>query len=228
MIFFRKNLFFILLFWSTNSFGQHSIIFTPTIEQDNLELNKGYFIEKQKDSIQLSSLKFYISDITFWQNKKLVHALEKKHFLLDLEKPSSFSIPLNTKESLHVSSIKFNLGIDSTTNVSGALGGDLDPTNGMYWTWQNGYINFKMEGTSANCPARKNKFQFHLGGYLEPYDGLREIELTIPDQKDIVVELDLSTFFNSIDLSTTYQIMSPSDQAMKLASKIQKIFLTKE
>ena len=75
--------------------------------------------------------------------------------------------------------IKFNLGIDSLTNVSGVMGGDLDPTKGMYWTWQSGYINFKMEGSSAVCPTRNHEFQFHIGGYQDPFYAMQTLELEV-------------------------------------------------
>ena len=77
---------------------------------------------------------------------------------------------LEIPEDTEFDAIQFNLGIDSLTNVSGALGGDLDPTKGMYWTWQNGYVNFKLQGTSDLCNNPKNEFEFHLGGYLKPFN----------------------------------------------------------
>ena len=57
------------------------------------------------------------------------------------------------------------------------MGGDLDPTKGMYWAWQSGYINFKMEGSCSQCLATKNNFEFHLGGYQQPFYAMQTIEL---------------------------------------------------
>ena len=90
--------------------------------------------------------------------------------------------------------LAFDIGIDSITNVSGAMGGDLDPTKGMYWTWQSGYINFKLEGTSPDCPARKNEFQFHLGGYAYPNASVQKIALTATGQGNINVQMNLDMF----------------------------------
>ena len=70
------------------------------------------------------------------------------------------SLALQIPSNIPFSKLKFQLGIDSLTNVSGAMGGDLDPTKGMYWTWQSGYINMKIEGKSNSCKTRKNQFQF--------------------------------------------------------------------
>ena len=59
--------------------------------------------------------------------------------------------------------IYFQIGIDSLTNVSGDLDGDLDPALGMYWAWNSGYINMKLEGKSSSCKSVKKEFQFHIG-----------------------------------------------------------------
>jgi len=48
--------------------------------------------------------------------------------------------------------------VDSLANVSGAMSNDLDATKGMYWSWQSGFINLKIEGKSASCKTRKINF----------------------------------------------------------------------
>ena len=67
------------------------------------------------------------------------------------------------------------------SNVAGAIGGTLDPINGMYWAWNSGYVNFKIEGTSTLSNARKNAFKFHLGGYQHPYNSYRAVLIKIDD-----------------------------------------------
>jgi len=59
------------------------------------------------------------------------------------------------------------IGTDSITNVSGALDGDLDPIKGMYWAWNSGCINFKLEGTRV-ISGKKTPFEYHIGGYNGP------------------------------------------------------------
>jgi hypothetical protein len=67
--------------------------------------------------------------------------------LIDFDENDSNALCLEIPDDIEFDAIQFNLGLDSLTNVSGALGGDLDPTKGMYWTWQNGYVNFKLQGS---------------------------------------------------------------------------------
>ena len=133
------------------------------------------------------------------------------------------------------STIRFSIGIDGLTNVSGALGGDLDPTLGMYWAWQSGYINLKVEGQTKDCPARKNLFQFHLGGYQSPFNALQEVELTLPKFSNtpsgkslhadtVVVNVALDEWLAKIDLAETYQVMSPGQEAVDLVTLFSTVF----
>jgi hypothetical protein len=119
------------------------------------------------DSLTLLELRFYLGHFTFYKNN--VPVLEDKTYhLLDLEDENSLSFPFYFPENTPFDSLAFNLGVDSLTTAAGAMGGDLDPTKGMFWTWQSGYINVKMEGCSKKSPERNGEFQFHLGGYMPP------------------------------------------------------------
>ena len=184
-----------------------------------------YLTHAQSDSINIDVIRFYISNVQFFQEEELVSSLEKKHHLVDLEKQKSLKIKLGKNANLPFNKIKFDLGIDSLTNVSGAFGEDLDPTNGMYWTWQSGYINFKLEGTTPSCPARKNYFQFHLGGYQAPFPNVQPVELDIFDKKNIIIELPIDQLLEKINLKESYEIMSPNQPAVDMAKLIAALFI---
>ncbi|MBL0105315.1 MAG: hypothetical protein IPP51_16990 [Bacteroidetes bacterium] len=165
-------------------------------------------------------MKFYVSDLTLLDKGKTVYHFPKKYFLLDFENPSTLNIDLPKKKDFD--EVQFHLGIDSTTNVSGALGGDLDPVYGMYWSWQSGYINFKIEGVSNVCATRNHVFQFHLGGYLPPFASMQDVDLMVNDKRTIV--LDILSFLNGISLSETNEVMSPNEKAVELSNLIAKNF----
>jgi hypothetical protein len=207
-----------------NSIAQNFVKVEAIFQNEPLELGKSYFFNTEKDCVKIEILKFYLSDFSLWNNKVLVFKSTQLPVLIDLKKPESKILPLELPNNLTFNTIKFNLGIDSLTNVSGAFGGDLDPTNGMYWTWQSGYINFKIEGTSSISPARKNIFQYHLGGYLAPYYGLREIKLPVSNPETIHIILNLSSFFEYVASKEIYQVMSPNQKAMYVADEIAKLF----
>jgi len=108
---------------------------------------------------------------------------------------------LNTVHRINFNKIKFDFGVDSTINVSGALGCDLDLTKGMYWTWQSGYVNFKMEGTCSGRPSPKNDFEFHLGGHQIPFSLIQKINVKTITTNNITISLNLHAFFSEVDLA---------------------------
>jgi hypothetical protein len=215
----------IILFFSLYALAQResSIQFCPTINYQITELGTNYYLPAIKDSIKIEALKFYISNVQFFHDEKKVAELDKKYWLVDIEKPESLTAPLPNPIS-NFNKINFNIGIDSLTNVSGAFGGDLDPTNGMYWTWQSGYINFKLEGVTNICPARNHLFQFHLGGYQAPFDALQNVELKIGEGSEIKINVAIDYLFAQIDLEKTFQIMSPNQQAVEMARLVASVF----
>ena len=101
---------------------------------------------KSAGDYKIDVLRFYISNIRFFNKESLVYQEQNSFHLCDAAIPNSNRFLMRQSENIVYDKLQFDIGIDSVTNVSGALGGALDPTNGMYWTWQNGYINFKMEG----------------------------------------------------------------------------------
>jgi len=201
------------LFSQTN----YSIQFRPSFGQYKLSSDSTYKLNTT-DSIQITALRFYISGIELLEKNKTVWKDSFQFHLMDAfnEKTLSVSIPSN----ISYAKLKFNLGIDSTTNVSGALGGDLDPTKGMYWTWQSGYINFKLEGTSNICKTRHNEFQFHLGGYQYPNNNLQTIFIDVFSKQTIEIDLDIKNIINQINLAQQHHIMSPGQEAMDLSEKV--------
>lgn len=194
--------------------------FTPKIKYKPLELNKIYVF--QNDTLTITNFKFYLSNLQYFKNDSLVYTSTKKVHLLDVSKEQSLRI--NEKKSFNFDKIKFIIGIDSLTNVSGVFDDDLDPVNGMYWTWQSGYINFKLEGIATNCPARNNKFYWHIGGYLEPFYAMREVSLNCNSNEPFNIVIQLDELFKAIDVSKIYHVMSPNEKAIQIADELPKIF----
>jgi len=157
--------------------------------------NSGYII---------SNLKFYLKD-------KEVLEYHKKHILIDIENENSLKILIPNK--LRFDEITFNLGVDEETNKSGAKGGDLDPINGMYWTWNSGYINFKAEGVYKGS----NDFSYHIGGFMKPYDTIQLIKMNFHSLNENKIVLNFDEFFNKIDFSLS-EILSPGENAVKLST----------
>lgn len=177
----------------------------------------------QKQPLVFTKLMFYLSDLKLLQSGKVVWEQRNSHHLVIAGNTESIKIDLGTSESLVFDALQFSIGTDSITNTSGAMAGDLDPTKGMFWTWNSGYINFKLEGSHPLSPNRKNGFQFHIGGYRYPYPTIRT--LTVPaGSVGTRLVLDLAPFLNSIDLEKQNRIMSPGPDATELADLLAKMF----
>lgn len=201
--------------------------FSPKLNQLPLELNKNY-ISATKDTLSITTFKCYVSNIQILYIDNSLFTQKDSYRLLDFDNPNSFQIPICKKSDKLISKITFNIGIDSLTNNAGAMTGDLDPIKGMYWAWQSGYINMKIEGKSSNCKTRKNEFQFHIGGYLPPYYAMRKIEISILKSQiptnEIDIAIDLNDFFSNVNLSKTNSVMIPGKVAMELANDSVKMF----
>ncbi len=176
------------------------------------------------NGLQISNLKFYCSNIQFLKNKKVIVEEKNSFHLVDASNSSSQKINVAITSKLLFDELKFNLGIDSIANVSGALGGDLDQTKGMYWTWQSGYINFKIEGKSKQCNSRNNEFQFHLGGYTQPNYCLETLIFSLADKSLIDINVDVKKIIDQLKLQEQTKIMSPSKDAVLLSKKISTCF----
>jgi hypothetical protein len=215
------RLILMLLFPFISCAQDYSIRFSMCINSHEIELGKTYSIEENE--IKIENLKFYISNISLYQKNKLVYKDSVLARLIDLENRESLNLKFDN--IIKFDRIVFNLGIDSLTNVSGALAGDLDPTKGMYWTWQSGYINFKLEGTDPRCKNRHHRFQYHLGGYAYPFATIQEIDLKINKKvnKSLII-LPIEKFLNVANPEKKSEIMSPSKEAVDLSNLLGDLF----
>lgn len=192
------------------------------LQFNDSEVTKGQeFKSANGDDLSIETFRCYVSNVKLEYDDKTTSEDKNTFHLLDIDglKSMSFSVPKIKNKT--ISKITFKVGIDSIANTSGIQTGILDPMNGMYWAWQSGYINMKIEGKSLSCNTRNNKFQFHIGGYLSPNYALREIEIPINKSQiptdEINIQIDLAKFFSEINLATENQVMIPGKKAMQLA-----------
>lgn len=191
-----------------------------------LELAKQYPVS-EKDTLTIDFLKFYISDITFLKEGTQVGKSKEKHHLIDAQHSLIYKA-LCTIKNKNFDTITFLVGLDSKTQEKGIQGGVLDPTSQMYWTWQNGFINFKLEGESSLCTTRKNKFQFHVGGFQEPYATSQEVSLKAKGAMPLLIKVEVASFFNAIDISQTNTVTSPNKNAVMVSKVLPNLFSVHE
>ncbi len=178
----------------------------------------------QHDSIKITTLRYYISGIELLLNNQSIWIETNSFHLIDISDSSSSFFALKLPQNIQYNQIKFNLGIDSITSNAGALGGDLDPSKGMYWSWQSGYINLKLEVKSNLCKTNNQLFQLHLGGYLYPYLAMQQIVLNTVEQMPICIVFDLEKWIQKIPLDIQHHIMSPSNNSVLISKAAAQAF----
>ncbi len=215
-------LFFLFIGTSLLGFSQENVLtLQPMFGKEALTLNKKYYIGNEW--IECSALRFYVSNITFYKGANKIKDQTMRH-LMDLENPESLQIA-GVPETFD--SICFALGLDSLTNVSGILDGDLDPILGMYWAWNSGYINLKLEGHSSMVHTADQLFEFHIGGYLPPFTTLQTICLPWNQKENLhVIGMDISKLLNAVNLDNDKNIMIPGKQAHELSKLFPTMFNT--
>jgi hypothetical protein len=170
------------------------------------------------DSIKISKCLIYLSNFKFYNQSLLVFEDKAKAHLIDLIDPSplQFIMPKN----LQYNWVEFNIGIDSSTSVAGVLTGDLDPRKGMYWAWQSGYINFKLEGI-LNTKVQQ-PFQYHIGGYAGKLNAIQTNTFEVYPNNKYTLSFNFMPMLQYCLAQKQYEIMSPQLKAVQLAKLLSE------
>lgn len=127
------------------------------------ELNTQLTHPMTNDDLTFSTLKYYVSNVALKSTNGTWWKHPESYFLVDFSDPASTQLEISGVPEGEYTDIRYVLGVDSTRNVSGAQTGALSTSNGMFWTWNTGYIMVKAEGTSPNSGT--GSFSYHLGGF---------------------------------------------------------------
>jgi hypothetical protein len=180
------------------------------------------------DEVTVTACRFYLSGLTLhFADSSTYHDPEMAH-LIDAEEPGSWSLALPGASSQPVVAVSFSIGLDSAASQAGALGGPLDPVHGMYWAWQSGYINAKIEGTSLSRPAAaRHQFAFHIGGYARPYPTRRTVRLAFAapsTAESLTLLADVGRWLGAAPLAQTPDVVIPGGAAATHADRLAAMF----
>jgi hypothetical protein len=219
----------VILILNLNAFSQENkticVNFIPLFNNKPLSLGQDYYSNSEKENITFSVFKFYATHFEFYKNGKLVHSLKNSSFLIDVAETKSLKRNLVVPNNCDFDELKFYLGIEDAVNYNGIGSGDLDPSKDMYWAWQSGYINLKLEGKCKVISSNGNAFQFHLGGFLDSFSCFQTISLkTINNSNNINIYTDIDLLLEKISLKSISTIMSPGQNAVMLSKKASSIF----
>jgi len=196
---------FLLFLWSLISGvaeGQSAVVVHHQVTLGEAKVVLGEWQKSDSNvSVRIDKLRWYVS---------LPPAGKKgsQAWLLDLADSASLdqqmSRPVNNKISLL-------FGIDSAIQVGGVGTGALDPLRGMYWTWQTGYVQWKMEG-AIRVDGLESPLELHLGGF----DGVTKSQsmlsdyLIYPTTNSVIAQWDILPFLAEVVHQKKYGVMSPS------------------
>jgi hypothetical protein len=217
--------------------GRVTLIITPMFNSKPLKLNNQYYVNENGDTLYIDLFRFYMTNfgLTDAQSFKEYQCKDSDH-LVDAEDTASEKFSLDVPAGEY-SELSFIAGVDSVANTSGANNGDLDPVKGMYWAWNSGYIMAKLEGHSKVCKTLHQAFEFHIGGYMPPYNTARGVSLELPHTISVKaggntiirIRANAAAWFSGLlDLATTNDIVIPGKEAAMMADNYAQMFTIEE
>jgi hypothetical protein len=152
--------------------GSIEIKFDHFVGNQRFSLNQSYTNSATNEQFTPTLLKYFVSNFHFIKEdgSSYVVPVEKSYFLIDVKDNSLQSIRIDSLPAGKYVALEFIIGVDSlmSTKEPEQRPSSLDPAGaaqGMYWSWNPGYIFVKFEGTSPQSPRNGNVFKYHIGGY---------------------------------------------------------------
>jgi hypothetical protein len=197
-------------------------------------LNTGTYTNAAGEALTVSMLSYYISNIRLVATDGSDYVEKESYHLIRHGVNGSMHFHLKDVPQGDYKAIRFIIGVDSARNVSGSQTGALDVNNGMFWTWNTGYIMAKMEGKSDVSKDGNKNFKYHPGGFSGPNSVLRTVQLDFPTTMalgtkmngDIVLKADILKWFapQNVSIAEVNTIMTPGPDASKIADNYAKMF----
>lgn len=228
--------------------GLISVEFDNIVGGQDLQLGTGTYTNSSNEKYTVTLLKYFVSNFKFTNVDGSTYTVPQDscYFLIDESNANRHEAEMHIPEGEY-KSVTFTLGVDSLRNTKDVSQrtGDLDVTaiaSDMYWSWNSGYIFFKLEGTSPVINAMGNAFMYHVGGfggYSTPTDnnlktitldltsrGTAKVKANKPEGVNIHTMVDINKVFsgtNTISLATTNMVHSIS-AAVPIAANLGGIF----
>ncbi|MFZ4057102.1 MAG: MbnP family protein [Ferruginibacter sp.] len=217
------------------TYGITKFSFQNKVSGGPLGLNGAAYTNPAGELYTPKKLLYYISNIELLGSNGN-YAEPNSYHLIDQSNSASLSFNFQAPTNTYTS-IRFVLGVDSIRNVSGAQTGALDPLNAMFWTWNSGYIMFKLEGVAPVSTAPGNIFEYHIGGFKGANNVLKTITLNFPTAQsvilnengtsEIIIENELNRFWQiplTLKIADAPLITTPGTLAKSVADNYSDMF----
>jgi len=197
--------------WAQSAVTLH---FSVTWGNEAVSNKKAFANESGSQNYRFTKIKQYVSGITLYKSGTEVWR-DSSYHLIDFFDDKSSSVFLKNTPS-DFDELRFLTGIDSAMQTRGVQGGALDPLNGMYWSWQSGYIHTKIEASMIGV-GEEETLELHLGGYRYPSNTNQNIAVECGDKQHVQLVLDLKPIVRLCEEKHGYKVMSPGNKAVELA-----------
>ncbi len=150
-----------------------SVEFDNIVGGTNLYLTSGSYVNAAGETYSVTMLQYYISNIKVSKADGTTYTVPQDQSYFLIKEGETNSANINVPEGDYTK-LTFTLGVDSLRSTmdvehrTGVLDPAGDMNSGMYWSWNSGYIFFKMEGISDAAPvdmSGQNKYRYHIGGF---------------------------------------------------------------
>jgi hypothetical protein len=203
--------------------GSVALQFDAVVGTAPLVLANQLYTRANGQQMRVTRFAYYCSNIRLSRADGSSFAVPNSYYLVTADAPVSQSITISGVPVGEYTGLSFMVGVDSVRNVSGAQTGALDPVNGMFWTWNSGYIFMKMEGTSPQAPhvptVPEGSLIFHIGGFQRPNNAIRTVSplfagtrLLVRDghMPQVQYQVDVAKMFdglNTVNFSSLNNVM---------------------
>ncbi len=190
-----------------------------------LELDGSIQTMASGDELTITRLRYYLSNFRLrradghWIAIPSNPQTDAGYFLVDAVVPESQKFSLGKAPAGEYRGLEFMIGVDAARNHAGAQAGALDPARGMFWTWNTGYVFFKLEGRSKQSTEDGQRVTLHVGGDAQ----VRTVFLPLESkpvrvgsglQPEIHLAADIATIFGGaqpLRVAETHAAMTPQD-----------------
>jgi hypothetical protein len=202
------------------------------INEEVFSLNTDLVHPMTGDSMNFTKFKYYVSNVKLKKADGTWWIHPDSYFLVDAADLASTTLSLGTLPIGEYTEMEYTLGVDSTRNVSGAQAGALSTTNGMFWSWNSGYIMVKAEGTSPQSDT--GNFAFHLGGFSGANNIVTVKNVVFEAEKlvisknntsEIHMKCNPAKLFHASPLSSGTNVMMPGSKAQSMATNFYGSFV---
>lgn len=147
---------------TTSPYSKVTLRFENVVDNALVKLGPMKYLNASGNAYSVDLLKYYVSNFAFVRGDDSIISF-RKYLLVDAADSASQEITLDSIPNVVYKSIRFYIGVDSAHNHTLAQDGALDPSKGMIWDWNTGYIFFKHEGYYKDAKDTIRPLTQHLG-----------------------------------------------------------------